>query len=683
MAFPLHSLLEDWQRHLQHWARTGELSRAALDALQLTRPSERLQTLVGRWSAGDFRDLPPVVVLPDKAMPAAAGAYALSTGTIYLNGLWLASASPRQALAVLTEELGHHLDGLLNGTDTAGDEGELFAALLCRGGLLKEKQRLASLLDNDHGSLQLAGRTLAVERAAPALPTISLAVAPALGVGEDGTDNLVFTLTRTGSTLAPLTVNVSLGGTASLGADYSLVGATGTSTNRTVTFAAGAITARLSVDPTADAAIEPDETVSLSLSAGSGYGVGTPGPVTATIKNDDTTLRLYDPRTPRLPSEQGWLSYSRGGSSSQSLRANGTRLDSTASVGDLSGYSNHTVLGALGNPAFPRVDRSVGFALDFRVQVLSETHLANNRAGFSVVVMDQGPTLRGIELGFWTNSLFSQAGGTSPFTTLAQQAAFNTTVPTTYSLRIHDQSYFLLANSQLLLWGSMQDYSRWPKDARLPYNPYATPNFIFFGDNTSRASAQVELGAIALGVPLTGSSGADTLVGTADPDSINGLSGADQINGGAGADWLCGGAGADSLHGGAGDDLLIGGSEADRFLFGSGASFLSNQLGIDTLIDFNPSEDRIWLTRSTFTALPAGPTLPATAFAVVSSDGAAAMSPAPLVYSSASGGLFYNPNGTAAAFASSPNDGGLFARLLGTATGTAPPTLSSAAIALA
>jgi hypothetical protein len=33
-------------------------------------------------------------------------------------------------MAVLTEELGHHLDGLLNVVDTPGDEGEYFANLV-------------------------------------------------------------------------------------------------------------------------------------------------------------------------------------------------------------------------------------------------------------------------------------------------------------------------------------------------------------------------------------------------------------------------------------------------------------------------------------------------------------------------------------------------------------------------
>jgi Ca2+-binding RTX toxin-like protein len=121
--------------------------------------------------------------------------------------------------------------------------------------------------------------------------------------------------------------------------------------------------------------------------------------------------------------------------------------------------------------------------------------------------------------------------------------------------------------------------------------------------------------------------------------------------------------------------MLIGGSQADRFFFSSGASFNMAQLGLDTLVDFNPSEDRLSLARTTFSALAAGPTLASSAFAVVASDAAAATSTATIVYNRANGSLFYNPNGSIAGFAASAPGGGLFARFSG-----APfPTLSSSA----
>ncbi|WP_420490000.1 Calx-beta domain-containing protein [Microcystis aeruginosa] len=113
------------------------------------------------------------------------------------------------------------------------------------------------------------------------LPSITLAVAPS-SVTEDGTTNLVYTFTRSGVTTNPLTVNYTLGGTATLNTDYTRTG-----TTNTVTFAAGSSTATVTVDPTADTTVESNETVILTLATGTGYTVGTTTAVTGTITNDD------------------------------------------------------------------------------------------------------------------------------------------------------------------------------------------------------------------------------------------------------------------------------------------------------------------------------------------------------------------------------------------------------------
>jgi Zn-dependent protease with chaperone function len=114
----LGQVLPLWQARLRAWASSGELVAAAREALRLPDTPAALRELVESWAAGDFSALPPIVLLPASSMPGAAGAYAISTGTIYLNADWLATASEDQAIAVLSEELGHHLDGLLNAVDT-------------------------------------------------------------------------------------------------------------------------------------------------------------------------------------------------------------------------------------------------------------------------------------------------------------------------------------------------------------------------------------------------------------------------------------------------------------------------------------------------------------------------------------------------------------------------------------
>ncbi|MDB9491293.1 S8 family serine peptidase [Dolichospermum circinale CS-534/05] len=117
--------------------------------------------------------------------------------------------------------------------------------------------------------------------------SVSLAVSPN-SVTEDGTSNLVYTFTRAGVTSNALTVNYTVGGTATFNSDYAQIGATSyTATTGTITFAAGASTATLTIDPTADTTVESDETVALTLASGTGYTIGTTNPVTGTITNDD------------------------------------------------------------------------------------------------------------------------------------------------------------------------------------------------------------------------------------------------------------------------------------------------------------------------------------------------------------------------------------------------------------
>ena len=81
-------------------------------------------------------------------------------------------------------------------------------------------------------------------------------------------------------------MNYTVGGTATLGTDYTGISTTGTT--KTVTFAAGASAATVTVNPASDTTYESNETVILTLAPGTGYTLGTTTPVTGTITNDDT-----------------------------------------------------------------------------------------------------------------------------------------------------------------------------------------------------------------------------------------------------------------------------------------------------------------------------------------------------------------------------------------------------------
>jgi Ca2+-binding RTX toxin-like protein len=121
---------------------------------------------------------------------------------------------------------------------------------------------------------------------------VTVAVSPS-STAEDGATNLVYTFTRNGVTTGPLTVNFSIGGTGTFSTDYTQTGATTfTPPSGTVDFAAGSSTATVTVDPTADNTVEPDETVILTVTSGTGYNVGVPSAATGTITNDDSAVSV-------------------------------------------------------------------------------------------------------------------------------------------------------------------------------------------------------------------------------------------------------------------------------------------------------------------------------------------------------------------------------------------------------
>ncbi|MBM5818071.1 MAG: hypothetical protein FJ083_16305, partial [Cyanobacteria bacterium K_Offshore_surface_m2_239] len=127
-------------------------------------------------------------------------------------------------------------------------------------------------------------------------PLVSLKLPPG-GDGEplseDGPRALPILFHRTGDTSTALTVSFQVGGTARLGDDYRVREATSfTSTGGAITFAAGASTAMLLLDPISDWISEGHETVSLTLSSGAGYAVDSAATVVATLVDNDTAPGL-------------------------------------------------------------------------------------------------------------------------------------------------------------------------------------------------------------------------------------------------------------------------------------------------------------------------------------------------------------------------------------------------------
>ena len=125
----------------------------------------RQQTL-----AGDFSWMPEVKVVDESTLADTSGtqgsgigmgAYDSSSDTIYLSKELLAG-DPQKAVDILTEEVGHAIDTRVNTSDSAGDEGELFAKLV-GGEELSAEQIQAARSENDHGTIEIDGKTVEVE----------------------------------------------------------------------------------------------------------------------------------------------------------------------------------------------------------------------------------------------------------------------------------------------------------------------------------------------------------------------------------------------------------------------------------------------------------------------------------------------------------------------------------------
>jgi len=140
---------------------------------------------------------------------------------------------------------------------------------------------------------------------------------------------------------------------------------------------------------------------------------------------------------------------------------------------------------------------------------------------------------------------------------------------------------------------------------------------------------------------IKGGSGSDMLRGGTAPDTLAGGGGRDWLYGGSNGDVLKGRAGQDTLYGGRGADKLIGGPGNDRFVFKEAL----DSMKIDTIVDFTPGHDQIWLSRSDFGGIGGEGTLSASAFHV---GAAAADAGDRIIYNDANGDLIYDANGNAA-----------------------------------
>ena len=335
------------QTKLQGFAQSQDFENKIALAFGQGRSVDKFRSI---WLTGKI-SFPAIEIRTRAELGNAYGAFSQETGKIYLAQELINTNSKALISSVLLEEYGHFVDAQLNVVDSMGDEGAIFAALVQGKGLDVETLQ-ALRTEDDYAVINLNGQSIQVEQhiiedpgeivfygyydpvtgtmtyghvvgpvdggvlyefiyavpfvdngvlrgrvvkiiqsvlrpSPPPSNSVSLSISTA-NVAEDGTQNLVYTFTRTGDLNISLTVDFDIAGTATYGRDYSQTGATSFYLNAgTIFFEANSATATLVIDPIADASVESNETVSLTLASGA-YNANTTNAITGTITNDDS-----------------------------------------------------------------------------------------------------------------------------------------------------------------------------------------------------------------------------------------------------------------------------------------------------------------------------------------------------------------------------------------------------------
>lgn len=125
---------------------------------------------------------------------------------------------------------------------------------------------------------------------ASANPTVTVTASPS-SVNENSGTGMVYSFNLSTNTPSDITINFSVGGTATFGSDYTQSGATTFSGSAgTVVISGGSNSATVTITPIGDTDLEPNETIILTITSGSGYEAASPSTSIATIVNDDSIV---------------------------------------------------------------------------------------------------------------------------------------------------------------------------------------------------------------------------------------------------------------------------------------------------------------------------------------------------------------------------------------------------------
>ncbi|MFM6478152.1 MAG: beta strand repeat-containing protein, partial [Microcystis panniformis] len=152
----VYDILFDFAQSDGFWANLETAFGTSYDVVKATQ-------LRQQWQSRDFSQLPPITV-QNLGNSGIFGAYSSSINKIYISQALIDSGDATTLSAVLLEEIGHFIDAQINSSDTPGDEGQLFSALV-RGEVLTEEQIAAIREENDAATITVDGQAISVEMA--------------------------------------------------------------------------------------------------------------------------------------------------------------------------------------------------------------------------------------------------------------------------------------------------------------------------------------------------------------------------------------------------------------------------------------------------------------------------------------------------------------------------------------
>ncbi len=197
--------------------------------------------------------------------------------------------------------------------------------------------------------------------------------------------------------------------------------------------------------------------------------------------------------------------------SESQVAGGGVTLNTAANSAEYAGYSNYQPANPIAmtpasyfNPAIfqsSTLNQTTGYTITFTVRLDSSTVVdtstaAAPRAAFSVIAVSSDK--KGIEIGFRPMAIFSQSAS---FGIEAQtSSAIDTNIARDYTLTVFNDTYSLSSSGMPIINGGLQNYVFNPalSSPPLTFNPYTTSSFLFFGDDTGKASGSFTLGSVNL-----------------------------------------------------------------------------------------------------------------------------------------------------------------------------------------